>query len=191
MSARQLVFPALASRLPSHYQRAVRQLTGNNDFALPYWDWTLDRQMPQAFTDKTFNGQPSSLFEQERDATPADALPDSIVRQGVINQILRESPFVTFGTSRPDGQYNVDQSWVVCEFCGIQGTLEGTPHNNVHNFVGGIMAGVGSSRDPIFMMHHCNIDRFWWLWRQGGGAGSPDPLWSGMTFQNNFFAAGV
>ena len=22
------------------YERAVRQLTGNNDFALPYWDWT-------------------------------------------------------------------------------------------------------------------------------------------------------
>jgi tyrosinase len=169
------------------YERAVRQLTGNNDFALPYWDWTLDRQMPQAFTDQTFNGQPNPLFESQRDATPTDALPDNIVGQAVINQVLQESPFETFGTSRPDGQNNVDPSWVVCEFCGVSGTLEGNPHNNVHNFVGGIMAGSGSSRDPIFMMHHCNIDRIWWLWTQGGGSDSPDPLWSGMTFQNNFF----
>jgi tyrosinase len=169
------------------YERAVRQLTGNNDFALPYWDWTLDRQMPQAFTDQTFNGQPNPLFEQQRDATPTDSLPDSVVGQAVINQILTQAPFETFGTSRPNGQNNVDQSWINCEFCGTGGTLEDNPHNNVHNFVGGIMAGAGSSRDPIFMMHHCNIDRIWWLWTQGGGADSPDPLWSGMTIQNNFF----
>jgi tyrosinase len=37
------------------------------------------------------------------------------------------------------------------------------------------------------MMHHCNLDRIWWTWNQGGGPDSPDPLWSGMTFQNNFF----
>jgi len=61
------------------YERAVRLLTGNNDFALPYWDWTLDRQMPQAFTDETFNGQPNPLFEQQRDATPTDPLGDSVV----------------------------------------------------------------------------------------------------------------
>jgi tyrosinase len=169
------------------YERAVRQLTGNNDFALPYWDWTLDQQMPQAFTDQTFNGQPNPLFEQQRDATPTDSLPDSVVGQSVINQILTQAPFETFGTSRPNGQNNVDQSWINCEFCGTQGTLESNPHNNVHNFVGGIMAGAGSSRDPIFMMHHCNIDRIWWLWTQGGGADTPDPLWSGMTIQNNFF----
>ena len=169
------------------YERAVRQLTGNDDFALPYWDWTVDRQMPQAFTDQTFNGQPNPLFESQRDATPTDALPDSVVGQAIINQVLQESPFETFGTSRPDGQNNVDASWVVCEFCGVSGTLESNPHNNVHNFVGGIMAGSGSSRDPIFMMHHCNIDRIWSLWTQGGGVDSTDPLWSGMTFQDNFF----
>src|SRR5215831_6272389 len=75
------------------YERAVRQITGNNDFALPYWDWTLDRQMPQAFTNQTFNGQPNPLFESQRDATPTDALPDNFVGQAVINQVLQESPF--------------------------------------------------------------------------------------------------
>jgi tyrosinase len=169
------------------YERAVRQLTGNNDFALPYWDWTQDRQLPSAFVDPTFNGQPNSLFEQQRDATPTDALPDSTVGPGIISQILAETPFETFGTSRPVGQNNLDESWVNCEMCGTQGTFEATPHNLVHVFVGGIMAQSNSALDPIFMMHHCNIDRIWWTWTQGGGSDSPDPLWSGMTFQNNFF----
>jgi len=169
------------------YELAVRQVTGNNDFALPYWDWTLDRQMPPAYLEQTFNGQPNSLFEPQRTVTPTDALPDGVVGQAVINEILTESPFETFGTSRPVGQDGLDQSWINCEFCGTQGTLEGNPHNTVHNFVGGLMAGAGSSLDPIFMMHHCNIDRIWWMWVQGGGTNSDDPLWRDMTFQNNFF----
>jgi tyrosinase len=174
------------------YERAVRQLTGNNDFALPYWDWTEDRQMPSAFVEPTFNGQPNPLFEQQRDATPTDSLPDSTVGPGIISQILAQTPFETFGTSRPIGpdnvpQNNLDQSWINCEFCGTSGTLEATPHNLVHVFVGGIMGQANSALDALFMMHHCNIDRIWWMWNQGGGPDSPDPLWSGMTFQNNFF----
>jgi tyrosinase len=34
----------------------------------------------------------------------------------------------------------------------------------VHNIVGGIMAAP-SALDPIFMMHHCNIDRIWAVWK--------------------------
>jgi tyrosinase len=169
------------------YERAVRQLTGNNDFALPYWDWTEDRQMPAGFVAPIYNGQPNPLFESQRDATPTDSLPDSAVGPGVINQILTQTPFETFGTSRPVGQNNVDQSWINCEFCGTKGILEETPHDLVHGFVGGIMGQANSALDPLFMMHHCNIDRIWWTWNQGGGPDSLDPLWSGMTFQNNFF----
>ena len=169
------------------YERAVRQLTGNNDFALPYWDWTADRQMPPAFVSATFDGNPNPLFESQRDASPTDSLGDNLVGQAIINQILTQGPFEVFGTSRPDGQNNLDQSWIVCEFCGTSGTLEGTPHNMVHVFVGGIMGQANSALDPLFMMHHCNIDRIWWMWNQGGGVNSPDSLWTDMTFQNNFF----
>jgi tyrosinase len=169
------------------YERAVRQLTGNNDFALPYWDWTTDRQMPLAFVEPTFNGRSNPLFEPQRDATPTDSLPDSTVGPGIISQILTQTPFETFGTSRPVGQNNLDQSWINCEFCGTKGTLEATPHDLVHGFVGGIMGQANSALDALFMMHHCNIDRIWWMWTQAAAPDVPDPLWSGMTFQNNFF----
>ncbi len=172
------------------YERTVRQLTGNNDFALPYWDWTNNRQMPAAFTQPTFNGNPNSLFEPQRDASPTDSLTDEIVGQSVINTILGQTDFETFGTSRPrrngSPQDSLDQSWINCEFCGDSGTLESNPHNNVHNFVGGLMGSSQSALDPIFMMHHCNIDRIWALWN-ANSQNSSDPLWTNMTFQQNFY----
>jgi tyrosinase len=176
------------------YERAVRQLTGANDFALPYWDWTNDRQLPEAFAQTTWNGRPNPLFEPQRDVSPTDSLADEIVGDGIINDIMSTTLFETFGTSRPirfrDGQAqdSLDQEWITCEFCGTQGTLERTPHNTVHLWVGGVMASAQSALDPIFMMHHCNIDRLWAVWNASGpNQNSIDALWSDMTFQNNFY----
>jgi tyrosinase len=42
--------------------------------------------------------------------------------------------------------------------------IEGQPHNNVHNNVGGFMGDFLSPVDPIFFMHHSNIDRLWDVW---------------------------
>jgi tyrosinase len=170
------------------YERTVRDLTGNNDFALPYWDWTAQRQLPPAFSAPA----PNPLFEPLRFG-PTDPLPDENVGPDVIMQVLGETPFENFGTSRPNNQNSTAQSWIT-NTTGIQGTLEGNPHNSVHGIVGGIMggtlglmAGTASANDPIFMMHHCNIDRIWWVWNQAGNQNSADPLWTGMEFQNHFF----
>lgn len=52
--------------------------------------------------------------------------------------------------------------------------LEGQPHNNIHNFIGGYrvwdtapygnMAANLSPTDPIFFLHHANMDRLWDIW---------------------------
>jgi tyrosinase len=168
------------------YERTVRDLTGHAEFALPYWNWTTDRQLPRAFIDRTWSGRPNPLYVSDRAASSTDSLPDEIVGPSVISAILGETPFETFGTSRPTGQNSLDQSWINCEFCGTFGTLEATPHNNVHNWVGGIMGGTQSALDPIFMMHHCNIDRIWAVWNVNN-QNSDDPLWTDMTFQDNFY----
>ena len=49
--------------------------------------------------------------------------------------------------------------------------MEGRPHNVVHGTIGGNMGdGNRAAQDPIFWLHHCNIDRLWAAWlRQGGG----------------------
>lgn len=52
--------------------------------------------------------------------------------------------------------------------------LEGLPHNKVHNYIGGVgpldlgpygfMTNFLSPVDPVFFLHHANIDRLWDVW---------------------------
>ncbi|KAJ2997472.1 hypothetical protein HDV02_005513 [Globomyces sp. JEL0801] len=45
--------------------------------------------------------------------------------------------------------------------------LESYAHNVVHQAIGGDMADPSQSvNDPIFFMHHANVDRIWWQWQQ-------------------------
>ena len=53
---------------------------------------------------------------------------------------------------------------------GREGALEITPHDAVHGALGqggGFMNGFTTAPlDPIFWLHHCNIDRLWEVWIQ-------------------------
>jgi tyrosinase len=175
------------------YEQAVRSVTGHANFAMPYWDWTEDRTMPQAFTDANYKGKPNPLYVEGRTLTTSNwPLKDSIVGQKeVIDKIYAETDFQAFGTSKNPGQNSLDMSWVV-KGGGIQGTLEKTPHNNIHNFIGKYMPSAGSPRDPIFMMHHGNIDRIWAYWNGlgrsnlSGMSPTDQNLWLNMNFNNNY-----
>ena len=52
------------------------------------------------------------------------------------------------------------------------------PHNNVHGLIGGhgglMTRPASAALDPIFWLHHANIDRLWQTWNQGPPA-RPDP----------------
>ncbi len=50
-------------------------------------------------------------------------------------------------------------------FQTFQPTLEGAVHGSVHNAVGGDMAGAASPSDPLFWLHHANLDRLWSQWQ--------------------------
>ena len=39
-------------------------------------------------------------------------------------------------------------------------------HNYVHEAVGGTMGGASSPADPLFFLHHANIDRLWSDWQR-------------------------
>jgi tyrosinase len=51
-------------------------------------------------------------------------------------------------------------------------------HGAVHMWVGGTMSDPSTSpADPIFWMHHANLDRLWWVWHTTpGNAGKNPPL---------------
>jgi len=45
-------------------------------------------------------------------------------------------------------------------------------HNKVHVYVGGDMTRGHSPNDPVFFLHHCNVDRIWAYWQKE--VSSPD-----------------
>ncbi len=75
-----------------------------------------------------------------------------------------------------DGDSNGFRNWLE----GFRGT---GLHNQVHRWVGGDMTPASSPNDPVFFLHHCNVDRIWegWMQRHGrvylpGMDASPDLL---------------
>jgi tyrosinase len=165
------------------YERMIRSVTGNNAFAMPYWDWAANRTVPLAFKNPTYNGQPNPLYVANRNNNWS--IPDIYVGPSVMANIFSQTNFEMFGSSRPAGQNNLNASWIKAQ--GVQGTLEHTPHNNIHNNLGGFMPNGNSPMDPIFQMHHGNIDRIWWRWNCMGRVNTTDPLWRDMPFTNNYY----
>ena len=213
------------------FERTCRELSGDPDFALPYWDWTKEPSVPAAMfedvltpthaafmdTYEQFNARfktavagadwwkatykPNGDFDtgtrygqllsrsirfpddlwfdisvnptgpyyfdraHGRASTPGDATLDEDTRAAVALPALIEalSPrdFTTFGSAATASHGSMT---------GF-GILEGGPHNLVHNCVGGADNGKGgfmqgslSPVDPLFFLHHANIDRLWDVW---------------------------
>lgn len=67
-----------------------------------------------------------------------------------------------------------------------QGDLESHPHDVIHGQVGGVMGETTqSANDPIFYLHHTEIDHLWKRWlAQGGGQANPtsDSTWMNTSF---------
>jgi tyrosinase len=150
-------------------------------WALPYWDYTKGRAsqaLPPAFAEPNLpNGQDNPLFDESRNIylNNGGTLPDSSVD---ITQALKPVQFVTQGL-RP-GFGGPKTGWHHYDPPDSMSPLEGTPHGSVHNSVGGNMAALQTApQDPIFWLHHCNVDRLWdvWLGLAGGRANTNDPDW--------------
>ena len=54
------------------------------------------------------------------------------------------------------------------------------PHNNVHDYIGGPGGNMSdvpiSAYDPLFWMHHCNVDRFFYNWMYNQTSGFANKL---------------
>ncbi|SEG08636.1 tyrosinase family protein [Nitrosomonas ureae] len=68
-------------------------------------------------------------------------------------------PGDAFPTMNSTGSYrNFLEGWI---------STRGQPelHNRIHMWVAGSMSPGTSPNDPVFFLHHCNIDRLWALWQ--------------------------
>lgn len=149
------------------FEKVAARLLNDPSFVLPYWDWSQDLELPAAFDDRT-----SPLFLPP----PAGAfpLPAGICRlttkvvvpqktsTDVVNRILASRDFVTFASART-GELRPNPDVF------RPGAFEGGPHGAVHGFIGRTecpMGSMSSALDPIFWIHHANVDRIWDQWAQ-------------------------
>jgi len=59
---------------------------------------------------------------------------------------------------------NVFEGWVPYYDSATALPLNVNLHNRVHVWVGGAMGPMSSPNDPVFFLHHCNVDRLWAQW---------------------------
>jgi len=186
-------------RIYLHYfERTLRQtivvLGGPDDWALPYWDYSDGsradvRKLPPAFTQQRLpSGDSNPLFVSERlrrmnqgGELDLDAVD--------IADALAETDFTGPEGARIAGFGGPVTGW--SHGGGTVGSLENTPHGDVHVGVGGIRPPGLMSRfetaglDPIFWLRHANIDRLWEVWLQQGGLRKNPAVtpWLGMKFR--------
>lgn len=140
------------------FEAKLKEISGDPSLVLPYWNYYDSPSIPPEFLDPS-----SPLYRSDRTGTDVtgalsyDAFADTVIRF----QRGKSHAFETIVESRP--------------------------HNLVHNLIGGSMASIRiSPRDPVFWVHHANIDRLWVAWLKAGG-GRKEPLttntyWSGDLY---------
>jgi hypothetical protein len=153
------------------FERAIRHFSGDKTFALPYWDYTdpTQRAIPSMFRTPTTN---NPLYIPQRSTTinAGGQLPASAV------DIQTAFGFSNYtGPTGTSASFGSQQLTAPNHGASPHGRLETTPHDSVHVSIAGYMGSFGTAaRDPIFWLHHCNIDRLWDLWLTKGG-GRVDP----------------
>jgi tyrosinase len=149
----------------------VRRLGGPDDWALPYWNYSdvnnadAKKLAPAFRATKLPDGSVNSLRVAQR--APAANTGGEVVddRDVDIKMCLKEPVFSSqpaagapsFGGPRTKFHHSG----------GTAGALETVPHGSVHDAVGngGWMSEFYTAAlDPIFWLHHCNIDRLWEVW---------------------------
>src|SRR5262249_16927453 len=144
------------------FERIIRKMSGDPNWALPYWNWTsaTERQLPVMFRDPT-----SDLYTVNRAPamnSDAGSLPPSHVRY--TTSFLLSNLFIAHSTSQrtPSGAVQVDVG-------GGAGWMSHTTTDG---------------QDSIVYLHPANIERLWNLGLAQGG-GRTDPLGSG-AWRNQF-----
>lgn len=176
---------------------------------IPYWDWAQDTADPFSspiwsadflggngdpndgdqvktgpfalgqwtIIDQTGNKQSGGL--KRRFGQIASGLPT----QTDVNTAIRETPYDRADwnqLSSPSHRNRLEG------FLGPTGSILQL-HNQVHAWIGGDMISVTTSpNDPVFFLHHCNVDRLWAIWQANNPSQRYQPTSGGPSGHNLF-----
>ncbi len=156
------------------FEMALQAASRNPAITVPYWDWTVDRsQDATPFTADFMGGNgvngpvTTGPFAGETNwRIKYSSTTSTSLRRAMGGATLPSTTQVNtvLGYSTYDAS-----PWSTATTSGMRNRLEGwlapNIHNSVHVWVGGHMAQQDSPNDPVFWLHHCNIDRLWSQWQ--------------------------
>ena len=149
------------------FEQTIREVLHDDDFSLPYWNPVTgneaDLSLPLVFRDP---GSP--LFNGTRwPWVNGGERIDTLYMNWLTLDCLNEKFYI----DSPTGSLG---------FCP---RLDQNPHFFTHIAIGGDMADFATvGGDPIFYLHHCNLDRIWESWNRLGNSNPTDPKYLNRKF---------
>ena len=149
------------------FEQTIREVLKDDDFSLPYWNPVTgneaDLSLPIAFRDPA-----SPLFNSTRwPWVNGGERIDTLWMNWLSLDCLNEKGYI----DSPTGSLG---------FCP---RLDQNPHFFTHIAVGGDMADFATvGGDPLFYLHHCNLDRIWESWNRLGNSNPTDVKYLNRKF---------
>lgn len=175
-----------------HFEAIVRAAVidqgGPQDWSLPYWNYERNDealQIPPAFTQETLpDGSDNPLWvanpNRRADVNAGNPMLPQFASS---TATMSDTYFITPVDGTPGG-FGGPETGFHHGFDGLAGDLEYQPHNVIHVWVGGLMSNPDTAaQDPIFWLHHANIDRLWETWRLTVDANPTSRSWLTKTFE--------
>jgi tyrosinase len=185
------------------FELAIQDALKDDEWSLPYWYAIDPTDADKSILPPAFRDSSRKLHTTHRSA-PANGgrrLPDfapSLIDALDADRFSTADGISTFGGGeRSTPSFNG----------GERGLLEGTPHGAVHRFVGDDFDSQGNTvrrgwmgsfftagLDPVFWLHHANIDRLWQVWLELDPANqhpAGDPAWRDTEFSFPRVGGGV
>ncbi len=150
-----------------YFEQIVRTVSGRSDFTLPYWNYTSDDPalrgiLPPQFRmpdDPVFG----SLYKPNRTSLAnsgqrIDA--NQPVDEMDVTGIMSKTSYTTVGAEQ-----------------GFCRAVDSSIHGRIHVLTGtsrNMGAVPYAGNDPLFWVHHSNIDRMWASWNRNGGKNPTD-----------------
>lgn len=183
------------------FEQIIRSHIEDEDWALPYWNYTTSvvdgsQSLPPAFREKFLpDGDNNPLFIKQRQRFPLDINGGNELNNAAVQTTtaMAEQIFSrpAMGTTGGFGGRRTSPLFHHGTGGRGAGVLEAVPHGSVHTQIGGeggFMSRFSTAAlDPIFWLHHANLDRLWEEWLRDPGSHPPgqnptDPDWLGMQF---------
>ncbi|XP_076918972.1 polyphenol oxidase I, chloroplastic-like [Bidens hawaiensis] len=186
------------------YERILGSLIDEPEFALPFWKWDEPAGMP--IPSIFLPGEPNPLFDQYRDPNHIEDRLLDLDYSGTDKEIPdQQQIYCNLSTVYRDlvrnggdqlsffgGKYVAGDSPVANGAPSV-GSVEAGSHTAVHRWVGDPSQPNGEDManfysagyDPIFYVHHANVDRMWKLWkdlRLPGHVDITDPDWLNASY---------